>query len=106
MRSLLGAAAYAIFFVPMFIDREDPLLCYHARQGLGLAMLWIVAWLMHRVCVAMGLGIFSWIGYAGCLVLMVVGIYRALGREERPLPYFGDWFARIPLWRRDERDAD
>lgn len=99
IRSLLAASAYLVFFLPLLIDREDPLVRYHARQGLGLVFLWLAAWGLHEVCINAGVSLFGWIGYAGCLILLTLGIYRALGRETMPLPYFGRWFARIPLWQ-------
>lgn len=100
-RVLLSAGAYLLFFVPLLVERSDPSFRFHARQGLGLAGLWVAAWGFHRLCTRMGVPELGWVLPAGCLILTFFGVYRALGLESRPLPYVGSLFDRIPLWRNE-----
>lgn len=99
MRMLVAALAYLLFPVPLLVERRDPLLRFHARQGLGLLVLWIGAWALGRWCDAAGLPQLGWLGYAACLLLACAGIYQALGLRRTPLPYIGGLIDRIPLWR-------
>ena len=100
-RRLVAASAYLVFFVPILISRSDALLRYHVRQGAGLFLLWILAAGLAQVCNRAGLRSLSFIGYAVCVVLMLVGIYKALGLQKEPLPYLGRFFERLPLWSHD-----
>ncbi len=91
----MAAVAYILFFVPLLTDaKDDPFVRYHVRQGLALFVAWalvsIVAWIPPILFVSPLL-------HLGMFALMVVGIIRASGGKEEPLPIIGAFAENIKL---------
>lgn len=91
----MAAVAYILFFVPLLTDaKDDPFVRYHVRQGLALFVAWalvsIVAWIPPILFVSPLL-------HLGMFALMVIGIIRASGGKEEPLPLIGTFAKDIRL---------
>lgn len=80
--------------IPYLVAREEPLVRWHARQGLALALVGIG-------CAALALvpylGFVGCLGLAGVLVLSIVGIVKALDRDRWRAPVAADVADRLEL---------
>jgi uncharacterized membrane protein len=110
---VLAFLAYAFWIVGwlivMVVARNDRFAAYHARQSLGLSLAiilaplvwlivaWMIAWIP-SVGVVISAAIFSLvIGlYIVAAVAWVYGMIHAARGQYRPVPFFGDWAARLP----------
>lgn len=78
-------------------QNKSSLGAYHLRQGLGLAIFGVCAWvvmiiLMFIPFIGWFLNMLIWIGL---LVLLVLGIINAANGEEKPLPLVGELFNKM-----------
>lgn len=111
---LLAVLAYALLIVGwllvMIVARRDRFAVYHARQSLGLSLAviaaplvwllggWLIAWIpgvggvLSAATFSLVIGV-----YLIALVAWVYGLVHAARAQFRPVPFFGDWAARLPL---------
>ena len=89
---ILAALSYLsiLFVLPCFICPEDQFAKFHAKQGIALFVLSIIAAVSSRI------PILGWLIYGGLGVLRVIciikGISNALSNKTEPLPLIGNLF--------------
>ena len=80
--------------IPYLAARDEPLVRWHARQGLALGLVGVG-------CAALALvpylGFVGHLGLAGVLVLSVIGIVKAIDRAEWRMPVAADLADRLEL---------
>lgn len=98
---LWGAVAYLFFPASVYFARWDPFVRFHVRQGVGLALAFVLADLWHDFSWSHEIPEVSWVGYAGVTVGICYGIRNALSLEFRPVPWVG-WISHraLPLPKR------
>ena len=74
--------------------REAPLVRFHARQGLALALLGLFSAALAAVPY---LGFIGYLGLTGVLILSVLGIVKALAGQEWRAPVAADVADRLQL---------
>lgn len=95
----MAAVGYLGIFciIPLVFARESAFAQYHAKQGLILAVAFIVARSLH-------VGVLWMLPFGGAfgsfvtmliIVLSIVGIVKALSGERFEIPYISDWAAKI-----------
>ena len=80
-RMLYGALAYVAFPIPLFRARWDPFVRFHVRQGVGIAIGWVLGRLWARFWFDVDYELYLWLGWIGyALVTLAIcdGIQRAL----------------------------
>ena len=81
--------------VAYFLGKENanPLLKYHLRQSLGLALVSIVFNIVTGILVSI-LPFLALLGYVGFifLALLIIGIINAANEVQKPLPIIGKMF--------------
>jgi len=80
--------------VPYLVAKQPGLLKQHARQGLALGLLGVGCAALTAVPFV---GVFGGLGLAGVLVLSILGIVKALGREPWRAPIAADVADRLGL---------
>jgi uncharacterized membrane protein len=80
--------------VPYFVGRGQPIVRWHARQGLALGLLGVGC---AALAVVPYLGFVGHLGLAGVLVLSIVGVVKALDRAEWRMPVAADVADRLDL---------
>jgi len=92
----MAIVAYLIFFLPLLTDaKNDPFVRYHIKQGLGLFISGIIAWIFMMISV---LGLILAIPLDIILVvLLILGILHALHGEEKPLPIIGEYAKKFNI---------
>ena len=97
---VMGILSYCSFLVlvPLFAAKNSRYARFHANQGLILAIieaiLWIVFGLLSRIpYIGFLFGIIEWLGVTACAGLSVLGVVNAARGIARELPFVG--FLRI-----------
>ncbi len=79
--------------VPLVVNRDDPYVRFHARQGI---VLWMWEVLAIYTLMIPGLGkLFFQFSSAACLVLSVVGVVSVLLGRAWKFPLVGDWAEKL-----------
>lgn len=69
--------------------KADGFLRYHLKQGLGLAVFWLVLGIILRILMAVThIGLLGILGFIP-LILAVIGIINAANEVQKPLPLIG-----------------
>lgn len=82
---------WILFLVPMLAKRRSKFCQFHAKQGLVLFIVEVIA------------GLIFWIPYIGQLIMLVlvivaiIGIIKALNGEWWKIPYIYSWSKKINL---------
>jgi len=80
--------------IPYLVAKEVPIIRWHARQGLALALVGLA-------CVGIALipylGFVGHLGLAGVLVLSIIGVVKALDRAQWRMPVAADVADRLEL---------
>lgn len=96
-RMLFGTLAYVAFPIPLYYARWDPFVRFHTRQGVGVAIGWVIARVFARFTFLNEIPEVSWVGYALVTVGACYGIRHALALEWKGLPAIGGLVDRLPL---------
>lgn len=82
---VLAALSYfhILVLIPLFFSRGNQFIRFHARQGLALLVLWVVALFLFY------LPILGWITLFLCLVSLILGLINVAGGKRRVLPVLG-----------------
>ena len=79
--------------VPLVINRDDPYVRFHARQGVVLWMWEVLA--MYSLAVP-GLGrVFFGVSGLLCFIFSVIGLFSVCTGRAWKLPYVGNWAESI-----------
>jgi len=89
----IAALSYVwiLFLIPMLTKRRSKFCQFHAKQGLILFIIEVIA------------GLIFWVPYIGQLLMLVIaivaimGIIKALNGEWWKIPYIYDWSKKINL---------
>lgn len=97
---LIAATAYLIFFLPLLTaSRHDPYIQYHVRQGIGLFIVFFaLSGVFPNIWIFTPLGIFNallWLYRAFIAVMVLLGLANALRGKMQPLPWFGQYAAKL-----------
>lgn len=91
----LAAISYLwiLFLIPLFGKKDSLFAQFHAKQGLGLFVLWLAG------SFVMVIPVLGWlvggIGYFVAFILTIIGIINALGGKCIELAIVGKWFKNI-----------
>lgn len=92
---MLAVMSYlgVLSLVPLVMNREDPYVQFHARQGVVLWM-WEVLAIYTLLVPAVGSFFFRFSSVA-CLILSVMGVLSVLLGRAWKFPIIGEWSARL-----------
>lgn len=92
-RNLMAALAYVwiLSLVMLVAKRNDPFVQFHAKQGVVLLLISIVA------AILMWVPVLGFIAWALSIVGMVIGFINAWQGKEYKLPYVYGWSTKIRL---------
>ncbi len=79
---------FLLFLVPLLTKKDSPFAQYHAKQGLLLAICWLIA------PITLFLAPFV---YIFCGVMAVIGIMNVLNEKMVPLPLIGQFAEKFKL---------
>jgi len=81
----MAAIAYLgiLFLIPLLAKKDSPFAQYHAKQGMILFIVWVVA------SFVIWIPILGWIMGILLFVLFIIGIVNVLGGKMKPLPVIG-----------------
>jgi len=102
-KTILGAIAYILFFIPLLLKETDPSVKYHTKQGTGLfifaaAMRGILDALYGPPFTSLGSSLSSLLlhpVHIVLLILIVIGIMNALNQRQKPLPVIGVYSEKL-----------
>jgi len=85
--------AYILFIIPwLFAKNKSKFLKFHINQG---AILFVVSFVGQVVAGALPRFMGHFLGYiinAFCIAFFVIGIMNVINKEEKTLPWIGEWF--------------
>lgn len=94
---LLAAVGYLgiLCLIPLLLKKDSPYAQFHGKQGFVITVAWVLLWIGNIIPV---LGQIAWfVGSIGLLVLVVMGMMRAMAGEMWELPYLGKFASQIKL---------
>jgi uncharacterized membrane protein len=80
-----------LFLVPMLLKKDSKFAQFHAKQGLVLFIVEIIASFL------VWIPVLGWLLGVGLLVLCIVAIVRVLNGEWWEMPYIYDWSKKFNL---------
>ena len=94
----MAAISYLGVFclIPLIFAKDSAFAQYHAKQGVVLAIVWIVLKLAWRLLwgVPFG-GVFVSIVSIALFIVSIMGIVKALHGEKFEIPHISEWAAKI-----------
>lgn len=83
-----------LVLIPLFAARESPFARFHVNQGLALAIVEIICWIVFGILSRIPLigwlfAIIEWLISLACLILAIIGIVNAVNGRARELPVVG-----------------
>ena len=94
---LVAAVGYLgiLCLVPLLLKKDSAYAQFHGKQGLVITIAWILLWIGNIIPV---LGQIVWfVGSVGLLILVVVGMMKAMAGEMWEMPYLGKYASQIKL---------
>ena len=94
---LVAAIGYLgiLCLVPLLLKKDSPYAQHHGKQGLVLTIAWVLLWIGHVIPV---LGQIVWfVGSIALLILVVMGMMKAMAGEMWVMPYLGKYASQIKL---------
>lgn len=94
---LIAAIGYLGIFclLPLLLKKDSPYAQFHGKQGLILLITWLVLWVANIVPI---LGQITWaIGSLILIILVIMGIIRALNGDYWEIPILGKYAKDIKL---------
>lgn len=86
---VISAIAYAIFFLPLIVDKDSEFGKFHANQGL---LLLIVSLIGNAILTISIVGVLLLpVLNIGVLVLFVIGVVNAINGQAKELPLIGKY---------------
>lgn len=94
---IIAAISYlgVLCLIPLLLKKDDKLAMHHGRQGLILLIGWVAIWFASFVPV-LGWLVAFFVGIA-FVVLMVIGIIKALAGEMWEMPVLGKYAKQLNL---------
>lgn len=88
-RVVMGVLAYLgiLVIIPFLMSRNDPFVRFHIKQGVVLAVIEIILWVISGMF--WGLVTIIWIIQLITFVLSIVGIVNVVQNKEKELPLVG-----------------
>lgn len=84
---------WLLFLIPLLGKKDSPYAQFHARQGMALFVIWLIAQLLWVVFWIPVIGQLLMIAvYVFMIYLFIKGIMNALNGKTEELPYVGSWF--------------
>ena len=94
---LVAAIGYlgVLCLVPLLLKKDSPYAQHHGKQGLVITIAWILLWIGNIIPV---LGQIVWfVGSIALLILVVMGMMKAMAGEMWVMPYLGKYASQIKL---------
>ncbi len=94
---LVAAIGYLgiLCLVPLTLKKDSPYAKHHGKQGLVLTIAWVLLWIGNIIPV---LGQIVWfVGSIVLLILVVMGMMKAMAGELWVMPYLGKYASQIKL---------
>lgn len=94
---LIAAIGYLgiLCLVPLLAKKDSAYAQFHGKQGLVLFIVWVVLWFVNIIPI-LGQLVFM-LGSLALLVLMIMGIVKALNGEMWEIPVVGQYAKQIKL---------
>jgi uncharacterized membrane protein len=96
-KTTMGVLSYLgpLVVIPFILDKNDPFVKFHMKQGIVLLVIEIVLWLLMRI-------FWSLIPIAGILqlgvfVLAIIGIINVVQNKEKELPLVGSFAKHVKI---------
>lgn len=90
-RTLMGVLSYLgiLVIIPFLMAKDDPFVKFHVKQGLVLAIIGLVVWVV-------GMNMWSmWqllqIVNLGVIILSIIGIVNVVGGHQKEIPLVGSF---------------
>lgn len=92
---VMAAMSYLgiLCLVPLIMNRQDPYVRFHARQGVILWMIEVLA-IYTLLLPAFGKIFFKFASFT-CVILSIIGLVAVLLGRAWKFPYVGDWAERL-----------
>ena len=96
-KTLMGVLAYLgpLVFVPYFVEKADPFVKFHVKQGFVLFGIEVVLWLLSSML--WNFWMLWQIVNLGIVVLAILGIVNVVQGKQASLPIVGKFSEKIPL---------
>lgn len=94
---LVAAIGYlgVLCLVPLILKKDSPYAQHHGKQGLVITIAWVLLWIGNIIPV---LGQIVWfVGSVALLILVVMGMMKAMAGEMWEMPYLGKYASQIKL---------
>ncbi|HBL39320.1 TPA: hypothetical protein DDZ10_01470 [Candidatus Uhrbacteria bacterium] len=94
---LVAAIGYlgVLCLVPLLLKKDSPYAKHHGKQGLVITIAWVLLWIGNIIPV---LGQIVWfVGSIALLILVVMGMMKAMAGETWVMPYLGKYASQIKL---------
>ena len=81
--------------LPLLLKKNSPFAQHHGKQGLVITIAWVLLWIGNIIPV---LGQIVWfVGSIALLILVVMGMMKAMAGETWVMPYLGKYASQIKL---------
>lgn len=80
-----------LFLIPLGLFRKNEFVYYHAKQGMGLFVLFMM------IIFLFWLPVVGWVAMMAFLVIWITGIMNALTGKKEPVPVVGIISERVPI---------
>jgi len=90
---LVAALSYIwiLFLIPLLLKRDSKFAQFHAKQGLVLFVIELIATLI------MWIPLVGWLLFVIIIILAVAGVIRAYNGEWWKMPYIYNWSEKIKI---------
>ena len=83
-----------LVLIPLFAARESPFARFHVNQGLALAIVEIICWIVFGILSKIPIigwlfVVVEWLVSLACLILAILGIVNAVNGRAKELPVVG-----------------
>jgi uncharacterized membrane protein len=88
---LMGILAYIgpLVLIPLLVEKHDPFVKYHIRQGLVLLVLWVALYVLGSI-IFMLWPILKFVEL-GVIILSILGIVNVVQKKMEPVPLVGQF---------------
>lgn len=92
-KTLMGILAYLglLVLIPFFVDKEDPFVKFHVKQGLVLLAIEIIIWILGSIFWSYLLYSLMQLLSLGVIILSIIGIINVTQGKEKMLPLVGQF---------------
>lgn len=96
-QTLMGILAYIgiLVLIPLLVEKHDPFVKYHVRQGLVLFVIQVAVWVVGSM-IWMLAPVLMFVNL-GTLILAILGIVNVVQKKQEPLPLVGQFSSHFKV---------